>query len=302
MGSEWVQRGAVTRRARLRGRCGPLAEGAAWPAGNGVGRVRDGDAVGQYHRARRGALARVQARGWDVGRDGLFGAPAVRVLAGAERHGTIDRSLRLLGLGERALEEIPATAQGAMDATLLARALAADAGRPTIVCAQAGNVNTGACDDLRAVTDAAREIGAWVHVDGAFGLWAAASPRTRGLVEGLEHADSWSCDGHKWLNVPYDSGYAFCAHPKVHASAMAYTASYLTGQVEGRVFGGGDFARGVVSPRPGVHDVGGDPVAGTVRCGGSRRSLLCARPPARCGRRRDRRGQRRERGRPRSGS
>ena len=167
------------------------------------------------------------------GCDGLDGAPAVRVLAGAERHGTIDRSLRLLGLGERALEEIPATAQGAMDATQLAQALAVGRGPPDDRLRAGGNVNSGACDDLRAVTAAARGAGAWVHVDGAFGLWAAASPRTRALVDGLELADSWACDGHKWLNVPYDSGYAFCAHPEVHATAMAYTASYLTGQVEG---------------------------------------------------------------------
>jgi glutamate/tyrosine decarboxylase-like PLP-dependent enzyme len=102
-------------------------------------------------------------------------------------------------------------------------------------------VNTGACDDLRAVTSAASAVGAWVHVDGAFGLWAAASPTTRHLVDGIEAADSWACDGHKWLNVPYDSGFAFCAHPDVHATAMALTASYLTGQVAGRKLGGADF-------------------------------------------------------------
>jgi glutamate/tyrosine decarboxylase-like PLP-dependent enzyme len=128
-----------------------------------------------------------------------------------------------------------------MDADALAARLAAGPEGPTIVCAQAGNVNTGACDDLRAIAAAAREHGAWLHVDGAFGLWAAASARTAALVDGVELADSWGCDGHKWLNVPYDSGYAFCAHPEVHAGAMAYVASYLSGQVEGRTFGGGDF-------------------------------------------------------------
>ncbi len=179
--------------------------------------------------------------GWDVGRDGLRGAPRVRVLAGAERHATIDRALRLLGLGESAIEEVPATSAGAMDPAALAAAIASGSPGPTIVCAQAGNVNTGACDDLKAVAAATRAADAWLHVDGAFGLWAAASPRTYRLVEGLEHADSWACDGHKWLNVPYDAGYAFCAHPDIHATAMAYTASYLTGQVTGRTFGGGDF-------------------------------------------------------------
>ncbi|HXH83391.1 MAG TPA: aminotransferase class V-fold PLP-dependent enzyme [Candidatus Tectomicrobia bacterium] len=183
----------------------------------------------------------LHAHGWDVGRDGLQGAPRVRVIVGAERHATIDRAVRFLGLGERALEEVPALPNGALDTDALRAALADGDGGPTIVCAQAGNVNTGACDDLAAVVDAARAAGAWVHVDGAFGLWAAASPRTVRLVRGAELADSWACDGHKWLNVPYDAGYAICAHPDVHATALAYTASYLTGQTVGRELGGGDF-------------------------------------------------------------
>jgi glutamate/tyrosine decarboxylase-like PLP-dependent enzyme len=179
--------------------------------------------------------------GWDVGRDGLFAAPRVRVVVGAERHATIDRSVRLLGLGEASIEEVPNLPDGSMDTAALPHVLRSGPSGPTIVCAQAGNVNTGAFDNLRAVADAARTAGAWLHVDGAFGLWAAASPRTRSLVDGVELADSWSCDGHKWLNVPYDSGYAICAHPDVHATAMAYTAAYLTGQVAGRELGGGDF-------------------------------------------------------------
>ena len=183
----------------------------------------------------------LQQAGWDVGRAGLFGAPRVRVLVGAERHGTIDRTLRLLGLGEQAIEQVPALPNGAMDTDALAAALKRESGRPTIVCAQSGNVNTGACDNLVAAADATRAAKAWLHVDGAFGLWAAANPRTRQLVEGIERADSWACDGHKWLNVPYDSGYGICAHPDVHATALAYTASYLTGQVAGREYGGGDF-------------------------------------------------------------
>lgn len=178
--------------------------------------------------------------GWDVGRDGLHGAPPVRVVVGAERHATIDRSVRLLGLGERSIVEVAALPDGAIDPAALEEALGADA-TPTIVCAQAGNVSTGACDDVTAVVEAARRVGAWVHVDGAFGLWAAASPRTRHLVRGVELADSWACDGHKWLNAPYDVGYAICAHPEVHATALAYSAAYLTGQVAGREFGGGDF-------------------------------------------------------------
>jgi len=181
------------------------------------------------------------ARGWDAGRDGLARAPRVRVVASAERHATIDRALRLLGIGDGTIEEVPALANGEMDAEAVEAVLAADPGAPAIVCAQAGNVNTGACDDLRAIAAAARRHGAWLHVDGAFGLWAAACQRTAPLVAGVELADSWACDGHKWLNVPYDSGYAFCARPEVHVEAMTYTAAYLSGQVEGRAFGGGDF-------------------------------------------------------------
>jgi glutamate/tyrosine decarboxylase-like PLP-dependent enzyme len=180
-------------------------------------------------------------RGWDVGREGPREAPPVRVLVGAERHGTVDRAVRFLGLGERALVEVPVRTNGEIAADALGHELARAPDTATIVCAQAGNVNTGACDDLKAIATAARASSAWLHVDGAFGLWAAASPSTYPLVEGLELADSWACDGHKWLNVPYDSGYAFCAHPEVHATAMAYTAAYLTGQVAGREFGGGDF-------------------------------------------------------------
>ena len=168
--------------------------------------------------------------GWDVERDGLAGAPAVRVVAGVERHGTIDRSLRLLGFGSACVEPVRADANGALDVADLTRVLASGRQQhPTIVCLQAGNVNTGACDDLAAGIEAARRHGAWVHVDGAFGLWAAAAPSTRHLVRGLEGADSWACDGHKWLNLPYDSGFAFCAHPEAHAAAVSYAAAYLVG-------------------------------------------------------------------------
>lgn len=164
------------------------------------------------------------AAGWDVGTDGLQGAPRVRVLAGAKRHITVDRALRLLGLGAPGVVE--ADSQGAMVVNALRRALAEGEG-PTIVCAQAGEVNTGAFDDLRGTVDAAHEHGAWVHVDGAFGIWAAATPALRRLVRGLERADSWTTDAHKWLNVPYDSGIVFCAHPESHRAAMSVAASYL---------------------------------------------------------------------------
>jgi glutamate/tyrosine decarboxylase-like PLP-dependent enzyme len=180
--------------------------------------------------ARQSVLA---CAGWDVGTRGLAGAPPIRVLAGEERHATIDRALRLLGIGTDALEPVAADANGAIVPDALEQALAAGADAPTIVCLQAGNVNTGACDDLAAGCELARRHDAWAHVDGAFGLWAAASPSKRHLVEGLERADSWALDGHKWLNVPYDNGYVFCADPEVHAASMRYTAAYLTGQDEG---------------------------------------------------------------------
>ncbi|HEY7068494.1 MAG TPA: aminotransferase class V-fold PLP-dependent enzyme [Acidimicrobiales bacterium] len=167
--------------------------------------------------------------GWDVERRGLNGGPPVRVVASAERHATIDRSLRLLGFGVDVVEPVAAGAQGEIDPADLERVLAAGPQGPVIVCLQAGNVNTGAVDDLATATATAHVHGAWVHVDGAFGLWAAASPGTRHLTAGVETADSWATDGHKWLNVPYDSGYVFCAHPEAHAAAMSFTAAYLTG-------------------------------------------------------------------------
>ncbi|TYB40324.1 aspartate aminotransferase family protein [Micromonospora sp. AP08] len=167
--------------------------------------------------------------GWDVERRGLIGAPPIRVLAGEERHGTVDRSLRLLGLGVDVVEPVPAGPNGALDVGALRALLRAGSLGPTIVCLQAGNVNTGACDELREACELVHRHGGWAHVDGAFGLWAAASPARRHLVDGLELADSWACDGHKWLNLPYDSAFAFCARPDVHAAAMSYAAAYLVG-------------------------------------------------------------------------
>ncbi|MFL5930980.1 MAG: pyridoxal phosphate-dependent decarboxylase family protein [Gaiellaceae bacterium] len=172
----------------------------------------------------------LDAVGWDVERHGLQGAPPVRVLAGAKRHVTIDRALRLLGLGSPTVVE--ADEEGRMRADALSRALV-DGSGPTIVCAQAGEVNTGAFDPLAEIADACRDAHAWLHVDGAFGIWAAVSPRLRHLVAGLELADSWTTDAHKWLNVPYDSGIVLCAHPESHRRAMTVQAAYLI-QDEGR--------------------------------------------------------------------
>ena len=166
----------------------------------------------------------LDAVGWDVERHGLQGAPPVRVLAGAKRHVTIDRALRLLGLGSPIVVE--ADEEGRMRADALSGALV-DGSGPTIVCAQAGEVNTGAFDPLAEIADACRDAHAWLHVDGAFGIWAAVSPRLRHLVAGLELADSWTTDAHKWLNVPYDSGIVLCAHPESHRRAMTVQAAYL---------------------------------------------------------------------------
>lgn len=179
--------------------------------------------------------------GWDVERDGLAGGPPVRVVANEERHATIDRALRLLGLGAAVLEPVEADGNGALDVGALRTVLAKRSPGPTIVCLQAGNVNTGACDPLEEAVAVAHDHGAWAHVDGAFGLWAAASRATRTLVEGIATADSWATDGHKWLNVPYDCGYAFCAHPDAHVSAMAYTADYLTAAAPPPVRSPGDW-------------------------------------------------------------
>jgi glutamate/tyrosine decarboxylase-like PLP-dependent enzyme len=161
---------------------------------------------------------------WDVGGDGLAGSPPIRVLVGEQRHVTVDRALRLLGLG--APTTVAADDQGRMRADALAEALGEETG-PTIVCAQAGDVNTGAFDPLERIADACEGARAWLHVDGAFGIWAAVSPRFRHLVAGLERADSWTTDAHKWLQAPYDSGLVFCAHPESHRAAMTVTASYL---------------------------------------------------------------------------
>jgi glutamate/tyrosine decarboxylase-like PLP-dependent enzyme len=162
--------------------------------------------------------------GWDVSRDGLAGGPRIRVLVGAQRHVTIDRALRLLGLGVP--EVVAADDQGRMNVTALREALRNGEGS-TIVCAQAGEVNTGAFDSFDEIADLAAEHGAWLHIDGAFGLWAAASPKLRHLVHGVERADSWITDAHKWLNVPYDSALVLCADPEAHRAAMTVSASYL---------------------------------------------------------------------------
>jgi glutamate/tyrosine decarboxylase-like PLP-dependent enzyme len=170
--------------------------------------------------------------GWDVERDGLTGAPRIRVLAGEKVHSTLPRALRLIGLGTGSIVSVGVDAQGRIRPDALRGALAAGDG-PAIVCAQAGEVNTGSFDPFEPIADACEEAGAWLHVDGAFGLWAAATPRFAHLTAGAERADSWAVDGHKWLNVPYDSGIALCARPEPHRRAMSMRAEYLIHSDEG---------------------------------------------------------------------
>ncbi|OKH67183.1 pyridoxal-dependent decarboxylase [Mycobacterium sp. SWH-M3] len=173
--------------------------------------------------ARHAVLARA---GWDVGRDGLIGAPRIRVLCGEQAHVTIHTALRLLGLGESTAVRVAADAQGRMKPQALAAELARD-DCPTIVCAQAGNVATGAFDDLDAIADACAAHSAWLHIDGAFGLWAAAAPDLAHLTAGAARADSWAVDAHKWLNVPYDGAMAIVADRDAHLAATGLAGPYL---------------------------------------------------------------------------
>jgi glutamate/tyrosine decarboxylase-like PLP-dependent enzyme len=169
--------------------------------------------------ARHAVLSRA---GWNVEADGLFGAPPITVVTGEEAHPTLFKALGVVGLGRNRVVRVPVDNQGRMRAEALPRLSG-----PAIICTQAGNVNTGAFDPHPAIIDHARQSGAWVHVDGAFGLWAAAAPSLAHLHEGIAEADSWATDAHKWLNVPYDSGLAFVRDGDVLRAAMAVTAEYL---------------------------------------------------------------------------
>ena len=160
--------------------------------------------------------------GWNVEADGLFGAPPITVIVGAEAHPTLIKSLGLLGLGRNRVIKVPTNSQG----RIRVDAMPAISG-PTIVCTQAGNVNTGAFDPISDICDLAHRAGAWVHVDGAFGLWALAVPSMAHLTAGIDKADSWATDFHKWLNVPYDSGLALVCDSDALRAAMSVTAEYL---------------------------------------------------------------------------
>jgi glutamate/tyrosine decarboxylase-like PLP-dependent enzyme len=173
-------------------------------------------------------------RGWDVEDRGLYGAPPIRILTSGQRHGSFERAVRLLGLGREQVVRLTSDDHDRLEPAALQQALETDPSTPTIVLLQAGDVNIGAFDDFETLIPIAKRYGAWVHVDGAFGLWANATPHYRHLVKGVEAADSWATDGHKWLNVPFDCGYAFVAHAEAHRASMSHRAAYLTHHEDAR--------------------------------------------------------------------
>jgi glutamate/tyrosine decarboxylase-like PLP-dependent enzyme len=174
--------------------------------------------------------------GWDVEAHGLQGGPALRVIASEQAHVTVPVACRMLGLGAERVRLVPTDDQGRMAPAELEAALAEQEG-PTIVCAQAGDINTGAFDPIADIVELCRARDAWCHIDGAFGLWAAVSPTRRDLLQGFERADSWATDGHKWLNVPYDCGIAAVADASAHRAAMASTSAYIPAHDEDTPWG-----------------------------------------------------------------
>lgn len=176
----------------------------------------------------------LEQKGWDVSVDGLYGAPEVTVVCGAMRHTTVDRALRLLGMGTNSLLPVAADAGGRMIPEALASTLDGLVGKPVIVIAQAGEVNTGVFDPLTRIAEIARKAGAWLHTDAAFGMWAQAVPSLSHLSAGIELADSWAFDAHKWLNVPYDSGVAVVADTEAHIASMSMTGAYLVASSDQR--------------------------------------------------------------------
>ena len=191
------------------------------PAGTGAGFVT-GTTVANFSTLAAARHRVLKDAGWDVEANGLIGAPEVTIIAGGEAHPTLIKSLGLLGFGRNRVERVPVDDQG----RIIVSQMPAIEG-PTIICTQAGNVNTGAFDPIGEICDVVRPNGAWVHVDGAFGLWAAASSKFHDQTDGLNKADSWATDAHKGLNVPYDSGIAFVRNPQDLKSAMSITAEYL---------------------------------------------------------------------------
>lgn len=191
------------------------------PAGTGGGFVT-GATMANFTALAAARHAVLHRAGWDVEAQGLFGAPEITVVVGDEVHASLLKALGLVGLGRERVARVPVDNQGRMRVDLLPKLT-----ERTIVCIQAGNVNTGAFDPARAICEKAREAGAWVHVDGAFGLWAAGAPQHAHLMDGFAEADSWITDCHKWLNVPYDSGLVFCRQPEHLQAAMSTSGAYL---------------------------------------------------------------------------
>ena len=224
--------------------CAPAASvveevAAAWlteifelPTGTSVGFVT-GTQMAHMTCLAAARHAVLRDRGWDVERKGLAGAPPIRVLANADRHGSVDRAVRFVGIGSDAIVPLEVDDSGRVRHETLRAALAASSD-PAIVVLQAGELNLAAFDPFEALAPMARAAGAWTHVDGAFGLWAKASPKHRDLVRGLELCDSWTTDGHKYLNVPYDSGLAFVRDAAAHRAAMTLSTSYLPAGGEAR--------------------------------------------------------------------
>ncbi len=202
------------------------------PASAGFG-LTTGGTMANFTGIASGRHAVLRDAGWDVEARGLQGAPEVRVLVGEHAHATIFVALKLLGLGSETAVRVPADESGRMIASELAAELDRGEG-PAIVCAQAGEVNTGCFDPIDELADACERHDAWLHVDGAIGLWAAANPRFAHLTRGLDRADSWSTDFHKWLNVPYDSGFVAVADPSALRGAMGISAPYLTAAADAR--------------------------------------------------------------------
>ena len=198
-----------------------LLEALGLPSTCGVGFVT-GATVANFTALAAARHAMLERHGWNVEADGLFGAPPIAVIIGDEAHPTLLKSLGLLGFGRTRVTRVPTDAQGRMRADALPELT-----NSTLICTQAGNVNTGAFDPISEICDRAQEAGAWVHVDGAFGLWAQVAPSRTHLSAGLEKADSWATDAHKWLNVPYDGGLAFVRDADALRGAMAITAEYL---------------------------------------------------------------------------
>jgi glutamate/tyrosine decarboxylase-like PLP-dependent enzyme len=178
--------------------------------------------------------ALLDSRGWDVERAGLSGAPQIRIVTSDQYHGTFQRAARLLGIGLDHIVQLPTGNDGTLAADTLERGLAEDTHSPTLVLLQAGDVNAGANDHFESLIPIAKRHSAWVHVDGAMGLWAAASPAYSHLTRGIGLADSWATDAHKWLNVPYDCGVAIVAHPGPHRAAMCYSAPYFNLEKDAR--------------------------------------------------------------------